>query len=532
MSLSIASLLLLPSLTLANTLGADALLQATDKNAPRSAVTVPGATPSFQAFSFKDPFSLQLFATWQATPKMPYAVDQWVKKVLEQDIEGAAHLWTQVAKEMPANFLPTGELTQAYLLWKLDLAQEFLDTYLQAMKNPAQRESKLMMALQQSMDPTFANWILEKAVLLKPEQARSIQEEWGVEVMGPVADTLRAYAMLRTGIQNRELALKVLDRLPVNHPLKIPFAETVSLGFARAELLADAGKILKSHLEPSILASKRPELLSGYYLQIARLLYQADSLDAAEAFYKKIPSGRPEFLIAREELGWILLRRGELSQLKGEVKNFRLGLTEDKFLPETYVVSAVANLKLCRYKQVQEDINAFASSQKVWAEKVQKEMVAANPQRPLETNFFISLADRAVDRRSEELNRLKDLSQRSINAALPAVGVQAHWEQAAQRQRIALELAEKNKIEEYRQVWKNWHAAIEESIRKMKFVKVELLSQLTELTAKQGGTAPLENSNAKVALQQEKDAVVFPFDGVVWNDEVFHLRAVTEGVCL
>ncbi len=531
MRLLISSFFLLPSLALANTLGADALLQATDKNAPRSAITVPGATPSFQAFSFKDPFSLQLFATWQASPKMPYAVDQWVKKVLEQDSEGAAHLWTQVAKEMPASFLPSGELTQTYLLWKLDLAQEFLDSYLQAMKNPAQRESKLMMALQQAMEPNFAQWLQDKAVLLKPEQARAIAE-WGVEVMGPVADTLRAYAMLRTGIENKELALKVLDRLPVTHPLKIPFAETVSLGFARAELLADAGKILKTHLEPSILASKRPELLSGYYLQIARLLYQADSLDAAEAFYKKIPTGRPEFLVAREELGWILLRRGELSQLKGEVKNFRLGLTEDKFLPETYVVSAVANLKLCGYKQVQEDINAFASSQKVWAERVQREMAATNPQKPLESNFFVSLAERAVDRRSEELNRLKDLSQKSINAALPAVGVQAHWEQAAQRQRIALELAEKNKIEEYRQVWKNWHAAIEESIRKMKFVKVELLSQLTELTAKQGGTAPLEGGNTKVALQQEKDAVVFPFDGVVWNDEVFHLRAVTEGACL
>jgi hypothetical protein len=68
----------------------------------------------------------------------------------------------------------------------------------------------------------------------------------------------------------------------------------------------------------------------------------------------------------------------------------------------------------------------------------------------------------------------------------------------------------------------------------MKFVKVELLSQLRLAAQGQPTTQDsISTSLSAPARQAVSDASMnYPFDGVVWTDELFRLRSVVQGKCL
>ena len=108
--------------------------------------------------------------------------------------------------------------------------------------------------------------------------------------------------------------------------------------------------------------------------------------------------------------------------------------------------------------------------------------------------------------------------------------------------RTAYERAKKQVSSEYRRQWRNRERELSEAIRKMEFVKVELLSELrffAKLNGSASGGTPSaqaserEKNEGKQLLASASDgAAVFPFDGVVWPDELFKLRSVAAGQCL
>jgi len=78
----------------------------------------------------------------------------------------------------------------------------------------------------------------------------------------------------------------------------------------------------------------------------------------------------------------------------------------------------------------------------------------------------------------------------------------------------------------------------------MQFVKVELLSQVSELAAMNEGkgdaiqTSASAASNTVVVSNEQKNQMaregdmVFPFDGTLWADEMFKLKAISKGRCI
>jgi hypothetical protein len=481
-----------------------------------------------------NPFALQLFSLWQTADRLPYHANMWVKKALSADYAGAAHLWTQVEKDLPSAFLPTARATKAYLFWRLNLAQPFLDAWLSELsKGQEIRDSKIIQALHQTIQPGFSAWLIDNSVFLNAEQSQFVIQELRDAAPNPVIDSLRGWTLLRRSRANLELAVRTLERLPVQDPLKAPLARSVGLALALSGDLAKTGQVFKQHLEPAIIKAGDPTLLSQYYLQIARLLYQADALDAAEEFYRKIPNKRAEFLVAREELSWILLRKNDVSELRGELKNFKLGLFDEQFLPEALVVSAISNLKQCFYGKVEDDFRNFVEKQRVWANRIETELKSALPTKLGTGDDFLRWADLAREKREAELARIDILGKESITAVVPAVGVQAHWQELALRQSNTLDLAKKFQTDERRRAWKMRGDALREAIRKMKFVKVELLSQMSTLAEKSKvEQKSLSEETRKLAAKEDTNSIMFPFDGVIWNDEVFRLRSVTESVCL
>jgi hypothetical protein len=511
--------------------GADVLFQSVKGNGSKEI-----RSESLRAdteFKTTDPFLLSFLSEWRGGPRLPFHINQWAQKILTHDFHGASHLWTQVRKSVPESWADQAGITYAYLLWRQGLDRTFWKQWMALLANPQAAQSSLMTALHQTIQSDLPRWLLERGPQVDAVQRQTIS---GLKDQStPVVRTLAAWSLLRAGRSDLGRSIQVLEALPVENPLKIPLAKTVVLQFARKGELAKAAQYLKEELEPAITASGLASETASYMLQLARLLYQAGNLDAAEQYYLKIPKGAAEYLVAHEELAWVLLRKGDLSRLRGEVASFETGLMDEKFLPEIHMVAAVSNLKLCFYPQVEKNFKEFQRVNGKWAERIQGALKAPEPPRPPEADAFTLLAERALESRRAELKKLQTLAQESINAALPAVGVQAHWTEAVSDLQGHIEDASKLRAHEFRRQWKNMEFALREAITKMKFVKVELVTQLTELAQRstaQDGLSDQVRMEQSAEVRAKSGEQVFPFDGVLWPDELFRLKSATRGKCL
>lgn len=523
--------------------GADTLLNSVG-GAPSPATASPTvqeamAGASLVSSELSDPFLIQFFSHVQVATDLPYEARLWAQKVLKKDYAGAAHLWTAIQKHLNGKFETAARTAYLYCLWKLDVPQTFFNEWVDSLSRKSYLDSPLSLALDQTINPGFDKWLLDKAPAVSAEQHRILST---IDLTrGSHFASLRAWSVLRAG----EKAAPALALLAADHVLKAPLAKTVALALARKGDLRGAGAVLKQHLEPAIEHRKDVAGLSQHYLEIARLLYQAGSLDGAAEFYQRIPDGSKDFLVAREELTWVWLRKGDTAKVRGELKTLRSGLFNDRFAPDVYVVRSISNLKLCFYEQVEKELNEFVTTNKAWAGKIEAALKAEDPPQD-EKDFYTEIAARAAEARRAEAEFLDALATQSITATLPAVGPQQHWERARGKAIAALETAKKQAAEETRRHWKNRKTILAEAIRKMQFVKVELFSQVRTLSRDKtpnatpsGAVSALERDTAGRLAEQTKAALknasegemVFPFDGVIWPDELFKLTSVAQSRC-
>ncbi len=524
--------------------GADVLLNSVAQPGLGAQAPLPAGVPVLSAstqamlngeIKLDDPFVMQLFASWQSEHGLPYEVNAWVLSLLKHQHAEAAHLWSLVEPKLPATFQDMGKAAWLYSLWKIDVPQTFFDQWVQAMTSSPFANSRGALALDQVIGPNFDQWVQIHSITVSPEQ--EIQIAGLDKGRGMHFLTLHGWAALRHG----EKAAAILPNLPIGHSLKIPLAQTAALALAKRGDLAGAAKLMKVELEPAIEATHSPLALSNHYLQVARLLYQAGVLDSAQEFYEKIPNSAPEFLKAREELTWVLLRKGETQKLRGELTTLSNPVFDGKFAPELYLVRAISNLKLCFYNQVEKDFSDFTRLNAGWARRIEAALKGAEPPKPELPDYFSRMAESALEKRTEEVALLDRLGVESIHVALPAVGPQSHWVRLKDRMLAQVEVAKKTRAQEYRRQWKNQRTVLVEAIRKMQFVKVELMSQVRELSrAAAEGRAPGTDAVAlsraapvrKEEVRREQGEISFPFDGVLWPDEMFKLRSLAQDRCL
>ena len=370
--------------------GADALFDSVGKPvaAPGGNVRqAPAAGMSGAGMKLDDPFLMNFFSHWQLERDLPYEVNLWAQGILKQDFTGAAHLWSVVQPKIPASFEDAANAGHLYLLWKLDLPQTFFDEWLDALAQKKFRDSTPALALDQTVGPTFDNWLYESAPTVSPEQ-ESIIERLDV-TRGSHYATLHAWTSLRKGKKGE----RILPALMPSHPLRIPLAETVMLDMVHRKDLKGAAHVLKQYVEPTLQIRRDPYALAAYDLEIGRLLYQAGALDGAETFYEKIPNGVPQYLEAREELAWVRLRKGEKTKLRGDLETLRSGVFSDRFSPEVYLTRAISDLKLCYYDEVQKDFQEFLDRNRRWAKEIVTALNAQDSSRP-RGQGFVHLARR------------------------------------------------------------------------------------------------------------------------------------------
>lgn len=475
--------------------------------------------------SLKLPASVEkALATEAQSPEASYDVKMWLGAVGEGKYQDAAHTWGAVSTAFRPPVRDAAEATYLFLLWNQDLAQTFADQLIGQLGRKSFVKSAAWQDVQAEIAPRLADYLQANAIIFSQEQRATLAKlPWE-----GVAVDLKAWSLLRAGDQ----AQAALAYLPEEHPWRHLLELSTSLGLAKKREPAAAIEILEKQLAAGKI---REDLQAAYHLQLGRLYYQKADLVKAEENYLKVPIDSESGAESREELLWVWLRRGETDKLRGTLEALAHPRFKERFAPELFVVRAISNLKLCYYDEVKSDFHSFLTQNNEWAKKVDAALNEATPPTPPNADWYIQMVESAVTKRAAEKERIKTLFQESIASSLPGIGLQKHWLDAQGALAGHGARLEKLKEAEYRRQWRNSSLLLTEAIRKMRFVKIELISQLN-----MGQTAKPESevsqANEEAAEDKiEKDAEgkwSFPFDGVMWPDEMFAARSTAHNVCL
>jgi len=528
-------------ITLANsTISAADLLLKRASHGSSAPVPAPEMVRSTAEFKLNDPFAVQFYSEWQANHlQLPPEVNHWATLLLKEQFEEATHLWGGIEKQLPVSFLVPARLAHFRALGRLGLVQAAVESWMEFLAHSPSGwmasgkpvaavfafDASWTQILQQPLDQL----LFRRGFLVSPELQISFSK-LNPRLLSSIP-TLQAVGFLRKGEQGKAL----LEVLPPGHAFKLPLAQTVALGLAKRGDLAAAASTLKVHAEAAVEETRDLKKLSSHLLQIARFLFQAGLWEESETYYRKIPNSTPEFMSAREELAWVLLRKGNTTHLRGEVVSLSTPGSKDTFHPEVPVVRAISNLKLCSFGGVQKDFMEFQQNYGPWAKKVETALAQPETPSPEQKDTFTQQSEERTRFLASELHRLTGFYNRSVQSGLPSVvGRQSHWKKWVDTLSIRLELSKKITQSEYRRQWKNQKALLAEAIRKMRFIKVELLHQMRvfsrEPTLSKGGMDSVSLTQA--APEASEGQVVFPVDGVLWPDEFFKIQGQVEQRCL
>src|SRR5690606_14020146 len=81
--------------------GADTLLDTLGVKQSKAPKDTQGG---FVTAQLKNPFLIQFFSQAQMQRELPYDVRAWVGRILNEDYQQAAHLWTAIEKVVPEDF--------------------------------------------------------------------------------------------------------------------------------------------------------------------------------------------------------------------------------------------------------------------------------------------------------------------------------------------------------------------------------------------------------------------------------------------
>lgn len=225
-------------------------------------------------------------------------------------------------------------------------------------------------------------------------------------------------------------------------------------------------------------------------LNQARKLYEKNQLDKAIETYKKIPKSSDYWVESIEETAWAYARKKDYEKAIATLKSIFNPVFAPYIGPETYVLSAFVELKLCDYKGVHDRIQAFKSEMLPRVEAL--ENIVAGKNSEFVNNWVQKIAAGEITNASQlgqDITKLPRFIQKDTrNMTLARVK----------------ELAKKD-LEE-----------ISKNLKKMKILEIEA-TQRAYVYEKSEKTEKLKFNKRK-----SSDILVFPDeqDGEVWLDEI------------
>ncbi|GAB4012965.1 MAG: hypothetical protein Fur0010_09340 [Bdellovibrio sp.] len=453
-----------------------------------------------------DPFLIQLYTTWKSLRINDAKLENFMNLVFDHQFTDALKImptieWNQLAK------IRNG--LELYLLFQNGLVQNFVTKWIDVSSDADFLRTEIGLALDQVVSRNATQLLLVNGVTLTEEQLKSLEKI--ANVPSKFNYSLQAFKALRTG----ENAVPWIGKLESSDPLRMPLAQTAILDFAKQGKLGASGKLVKEVVEPILDNSSDEEEIALYFMTLGRLLYQAGALDEARKYYDLIPESSQYFLKARSEALWVHIREKNYSRTKGELATLEHKVFRDKFYPEAYVVSAMANVLLCQFVEARASINRFVESNKFWAKEINKNLKSDEP-KVLDANRFVVNYDRVLQSIEREMILVKERELAS------------HYLTKLEN----LQTFTKNmRNQEIKKQWANRKTILESALYKMNFVRIELISRMRQMALNQ----KIENTDEVstfASATAKNNQLQFPNDGIIWSDDLFHMTAEVKNKCI
>jgi hypothetical protein len=243
------------------------------------------------------------------------------------------------------------------------------------------------------------------------------------------------------------------------------------------------------------------------HLTWGRLYYQQANYKAAAKSYEAIPRNSDDFLRGLEELAWTRLMMGDLGALRGLLSHLNSELVPLEERLEGRVLSAIGYLKNCQYDDVKREIETFQKEMLPLVKKLDQADQKTKQASAARADFYTKQADALVKNAGGDQSKLSKAKQ-----------IQA---------------------QENARTWNNMKVMSSEAILKMRFVRMELLSQMQFLEKAKTKQDILAKNNQVADAGSGQEALnkagqgkmIFPVQGDVWVDELFNVRALTTTEC-
>lgn len=452
-----------------------------------------------------DPFLVQAFGKMKSLniggeDKLHF-MNQFFKKDYKEALKSLLQL-----KNLTHDEASLVRSMKSYIYWKENLSHEFFKTWAIEVTEYHFLNSELGVALDQVIAKNASSWLIEKGILISAklkEQILKVESE-----DSKFLKSVKGYLLLKTG----EKALSALKNLDVKDPLVLPLAKTVVTDLAVQGRLADAGLVVKEFIEPYLKDVDDVDLISEYYILLGRLLYQAKAYQQAKSLYLKVPDESSLFLQARLEALWISTIFDDISTTLGEVKS--LEHFDNKFLPERYLMSSMAYLKLCEFDHVKESFDKYIKTNKEFSTLISTNLASDNPTPVEQKSLFRKIYTNALKTLELEISYMN--KNKFETSSLLA----------------EINLAKQLLKSEIKLEWNNKQKLIEYSLRKMRFVKIEFLSTMRRLSHKLATSSHTDQVTQLTSAIDKTDKLEFPYDGILFGDELFHMHSKIKALCL
>ncbi len=462
-------------------------------------------------FKLDDAFLIQFFSAWKAQTSLNSVANAWMEAFFSGDYLPALQTLPTLRGSGVARLRAAAEL---YLLYRLGHTQSFLRKWIEHSGQRNFLQTELGLALDRVLEPHISSLVANSGFYLTPEQEKKL-----IKIKAQSSVVNHFLQGLRAASSGHE-AIRWIGGLPAEDPLRLHLAFSALLTYARQGKLGASGKLLNQVIDPQMEKNQNAEDIAFYYLTVARLLYQAQEWGEAERFYYLIPESSQYFVQARTEVLWIHLRQRRFSKIKGELATLQLDIFNDRFYPEVFLIGTMADVMLCHFSAARKNIHRFVNINTKWAQKIERELQNSNPSIVNET-FAIRHWKGALASLKKEQLALREQQIPRYEKDLTFLG-----------QKIEDAL-----LEEARLQWRNRKKILEETLYKMSFVRVELLSRVRAfrrgvgrevLTGQASGQDQIQFYSAAPA---RGNRLVFPADGHLWGDELFNMDARVKNGC-
>lgn len=453
-----------------------------------------------------NPFLIQLYGAYRTIGPLSKNEDAWINLVFEKEHERALSYLKNIKNPRLSQIKNGVEL---YLLHEIGFFQNFLARFIDISAETSFMKTEMGIALDQMIGKSTSSILVNYGFVFSEEQEQALEK---IKDQGSrINYSLQAFKALRDG----KGALPWISKLGAQDILRIRLAQSALLEFARDGKLAASAKLIKEVIEPYVEESNEKEEVALYYITLARLLYQAGALAESKEYYYSIPESSQYFLSARSEALWILLKQKDYAKAKGEVASLELSTFENRFYPEIYLVSSMANVLMCQFSDAKSAFNEFVSANQVWRKKIEKQLASSNPE--------VALLDRTISNLDLLLISLaeeKSLMERTID-------IPEYRSYLDNVNKVVLV----SRNSEVRRQWENRKRLLVDTVYKMGFVKVEFIGRMRELklARKEQFADHVSTYQAGVAKSNE---ISFPDDGMPWGDDLFHMSVNVINQCM